>query len=206
MPVINNPSGFNNVPSLPSNLANNVAGNVTGILSTRPSAKYASGARCVLKVNGAIVGFAFGISWRITTQVIENRTIDNYLPYELIPQMITVDGTISALHIPGQGVGVKLWQPDVLNFLSQQYISIEARDSATDQLLFYTAEAMITSRTEDIRVDQLANTTLTFKAIGFIDERTPSTPTNLNTLEPAATVQQPSDLQNAVDSRLTSIA
>ena len=183
---INNPTGFNNTPTIAAGLANNLASNVTGLLSTRPQAKYASGARCLLKVNGKLVGFAFGISWRITTQVTEIRTIDNYLPYELAPQMITVDGTISALHIPGQGIGAQLWQPDVLNFLSQQYISIEARDSSTDQLLFYTGEAMITSRTEDIRIDQLANVTLTFKAIGFRDERAPAVPDNLNTLAPSS--------------------
>jgi hypothetical protein len=103
----------------------------------------------------------------------EILTIDDYLPAELVPQRITVDGTISALHIPGQGIGVQLWQPDALNFLFQQYIAIEVRDSTTDQLLFYTGRAMITSRQEDIRVDQLANVQLSFKAIGFQDERTP---------------------------------
>lgn len=186
---INNPTGFNNTPNVATGIANNIASNITGILSTRPQAKYASGARCLLKVNGRLVGFAFGISWRIQTQVQEIRTVDNPLPYELVPQMITVDGTISALHIPGQGIGAQLWQPDVLNFLSQQYISIEARDT-NDQLLFFTAEAMITSRMEEIKVDQLANVTLTFKAIGFRDERAPAVPDNLNSLSDSSSGQQ----------------
>ena len=177
---LNAPTGFNNVPPVAQSLLNNAASNITGILSTRPTAKYASGARCTLKINDRIVGFAFAISWHITTQVTEIRTIDNYMPYELTPSLITVEGTISALHIPGQGVGVYLWQPDVLNFLSQQYITIEARDSATDQLLFYTGQAMITSRAQELRIDQLSNTTLTWRAIGFRDERNPASPSNLN--------------------------
>jgi len=177
---ITEPAGFNNSPNVANGILNNLASNFAGLLSTRPQAKYASGARCTLKVNGKLVGFAFGISWHITTSVTEINTIDNYLPYELAPQRITVDGSISALHIPGKGIGSLLWQADVLNFLSQQYITIEARDSATDQLLFYTAEAMITSRSEDIKIDQLANVTMTFKSIGYRDERAPALADNID--------------------------
>lgn len=166
-------SGFNNKPNAVSQVANNVASNVSGIFSTKPSARYSSGARTTLKINGKISGFAFGISWRINTAVTEIVTIDDYFPAELAPQRVTCDGTISALHIPGQSAGTELWQPDALNFLFQQYITIEVRDSATDQLLFYTSKAMITSRSEDIRVDSLANVTLSWKAIGFQDERKP---------------------------------
>ena len=183
---VGSPAGFNNTPSAGQSLLNNLASNVTGIFSTRPQAKYASGARCLLKVNGKLVGFAFGITWRAVTQVTEINTIDNYLPYELAPQRVEVDGSITALHIPGKGIGAQLWQADVLNFLSQQYITIEARDSATDQLLFYTADAMITSRTEDIKVDQLATTTLTFKAIGYRDERAPAVADGINNVAPSS--------------------
>jgi hypothetical protein len=170
-------AGFTNVPPLGVGLASNVVGNISGIISTKPNAKYASGARCTLKVNNQLVGFAFTISWRMNTTVVEVNTIDDYLPYELAPQRITCEGSISALHIPGQGVGVLLWQPDILNFLTQQYITIEARDSSTDQLLFFTDKAMITTRTEEIRVDSLANVSLAFKAIGYRDERAPALPT-----------------------------
>lgn len=163
-------AGFNNRPNT---VVDNVASNVSGVFSTKQSAKYASGARCVLKINGKVAAFAFGISWRIQTSVTELNTIDDYFPAELIPQRIQVDGNINALHIPGQSAGTELWQPDALNFLFQQYISIEVRDSATDQLLFYTNKAMITSRAEDIRVDQLANVNLAWRAIGFQDERRP---------------------------------
>src|ERR1051326_8653734 len=106
--------GFNNTPpNLGSTLASNLGENVSGIFSTKPTAKYASGARCILKINDKICGFAFGISWKITTSVIEITTIDDYLPYELAPQRVSVEGTISALHIPGQSAGTELWQPDV---------------------------------------------------------------------------------------------
>lgn len=162
-------SGFDNSPNIGSNLNSNIS----GIFSSKNTAKYASGARTILKINGKVVGFAFGISWRINTAVTEITTIDDYFPHELAPQRIMVDGTLSALHIPGQSAGTELWQPDALNFLFQQYITIEVRDSATDQLLFFTSKAMIVSRQEDIRVDQLSNVQLAWRAIGFQDERKP---------------------------------
>ena len=162
------------------NFLSNVNSSLSGIFSAKPTAKYASGARCLLKVNSKLCGFAFNVSWRVTTQVSEINTIDDYMPHELAPQRITVEGTISALHIPGQGVGAQLWQPDILNFLWQQYITIEVRDSATDQVLFYTGKAMITSRSEDIKVDSLANVSLTWRAIGYRDERMPELASDQN--------------------------
>jgi hypothetical protein len=89
---------------------------------------------------------------------------------------IKVAGNISALHIPGQGAGVQLWQPDMLSFLFHQYITIEVRDSVTNQLLFYAPKAVINSRQEDIRVDELAQVNLSFMAIGFRDEKNPEVP------------------------------
>lgn len=165
-------SGFNNKPNISDQLASNVASNISGVFSTKSAARYAQGARTILKINGKIVGFCFGVSWKITTQVTEIQTIDDYLPYELAPQRVSVDGTLSALHIPGTSAGTELWQPDAINFLFQQYITIEVRDT-TDQLMFYTNKAMITSRQEDIRVDSLANVQLSWKAVGFQDERKP---------------------------------
>lgn len=182
------PNGFNNRPPLAQSLLDNViGGNLSGIFSTRPVAKYASGARCALKINGKLVGFAFGITWRINTTFTEINTIDDTLPAELVPQRITVEGNMSALHIPGQSATTELWQADVLSFLFHQYISIEVRDSQTDQLLFYTDKAVITSKQEDIRVDQLASVTISFRAIGWKDEKPPETPENFNTKSPIQT-------------------
>lgn len=183
-------SGFNNRPNAGTQLANNLASNVSGVFSTKQSAKYASGARTILKINGKVVGFAFGISWRINTTVSEVNTIDDYFPYELAPQRVTVEGSMSALHIPGTSVGTELWQPDALNFLFQQYITIEVRDT-TDQLLFYTNKAMIVSRQEDIRVDSLAQVQLSWRAIGFQDERKPELAQDANKSSSTGENKQP---------------
>jgi hypothetical protein len=169
--------GFDNIPNIAQQITDNaLGGNIGGILSTRPTAKYMSGARCVLKINGRPAAFAFNISWRIDTLYTEINAIDNPLPEELAPRVIKVSGQISALHIPGHGVGMQLWQPDVLSFLFHQYLTIEVRDSTTDQLLFYASKAVINSRQEDIRVDDLAQVSLSFQAIGFRDEKIPEVP------------------------------
>lgn len=176
-------NGFNNTQEFgPQVLDNALEGNFGGIISTRAMAKYMSGARCILRVNSKIIGFAFSISWRIQTSFTEIDTIDNILPDELAPRRIQVDGSISALHIPGRGAGIQLWQPDVLSFLFHQYITIEVRDSQTNNLLFFAPKAVITTRQEEIRVDDLAQVSLSFQAIGFRDEKTPESPTGTDTV------------------------
>jgi hypothetical protein len=180
-------NGFNNVPNFGQTITDNlIGGNIGGIFSTRPQAKYMSGARCVLRINGKLAGFAFGISWRINTSYREITAIDNDIAEELVPRRITVDGSISALHIPGQTAGTNQWQPDMLSFLFHQYIQIEVRDSATNQLLFFTPKAVITSRQEEIRVDQLAMVSLNFMAIGWRDEKEPSFPDDKDTRSPGS--------------------
>lgn len=175
--------GFNNTHEFgQQTLDNALEGNFGGIISTRQMAKYMSGARCILRVNSKIVGFAFGISWRIQTSFTEIDSIDNILPDELAPKRIQVDGSISALHIPGRGAGVQLWQPDVLSFLFHQYLTIEVRDSQTNNLLFFTPKAVITTRQEEIRVDDLAQVSLSFQAIGFRDEKLPTQPSGVETV------------------------
>lgn len=167
---------IDNGDNIAKSLINNVAGGASSILSIKPMAKFLSGARCILKVNGRIIGFAFAISWDIRTHVTEINTIDDYLPYELAPQRVEVSGAISGFRIPGSGPGQTLLQADVESFIHQRYIDIEVRDSQTDNLIFLTTKAMITSRTENIKIDQLADMTMAFKAIGYRDERDPSIP------------------------------
>jgi hypothetical protein len=200
-------SGFNNRPNLGRQLANNLASNFSGIISTRPTAKYASGARTILKINGKIVGFAFSVSWRIRTDFLEINSIDNIEAEELAPQRISVEGSISALHIPGISAATEQWQGTVKSFLFNKYVTIEVRDSQTDEILFYTAKAVITSRQEDIRVDDLANVSLTFKAIGWRDEMQPKYPNGHNDVAPSSGLEPGLQLPSGDFSKLpTNIA
>lgn len=167
-------NGGSGVGSILQGIGENALSSVAGIVSVKPTAKYTSGARTILKINNKLAAFAFQVSWKITTETIEVRTIDDYLPYELVPNRIMVEGTIGAFHIPGQSVTQEFIQANMLSFLFHKYITIEVRDSATDNVLFKTNRAVITSRTEDLTAEQQGKIQLTWKAIGWEDELSPA--------------------------------
>jgi hypothetical protein len=193
--------GFDNSPGFAENLVNNVASNLSGVISLRPNAKFMSGPRCTLKVNNKLVGFAFAITWNINTSATEINTIDDYMPTEIAPQRITVDGTISALHIPGINPTTEGWQANILSFLFQPYIAIEARDSATNQIIFATDRAVIVSRSEELKVDSLANVTIRWRAIGFLDEQSPpQQAADYNNPRIAATDTKPTGVSGVIQS------
>ena len=160
----------------PSNIGKNLVSGFQGILSAKPAAKYMTGARTIIKINGRIAAFATGVSWRMQTDSKELWGIDNYMPIEIVPNKIMVSGTLNGLVIPGNGPTNQLISPDVLSFLFHKHISIEVRDAQTDSLLFYTGRAMIVDRQENIKAGQLANLTLRFKAIAYRDEKIPEYP------------------------------
>ena len=161
-----------------TNPAEDLLGNSAfgGILSAKPMGRYFTGARCVIKINGDLAGFAFAVSWRINTQQEEIWTIDDYTPYEIAPKRVTVEGTIGMFHIPGKGPSKELIQSNVLSFMFNKYITIEVRDSSTDQLLFKTNKAVVTSRNQDVKAEELSTIQLSWKAIGWADEQFPALP------------------------------
>jgi hypothetical protein len=190
--------GFDsNINKIQRNI-DNAAGQFANTLG-RPVGKYMTGARVTLRINKKLAGFAFGISWRIETQQMEIQTIDDYMPAEIAPTRIHVTGSINCLHIPGSGPSKIQIQSNSLSFLAHQYIEIEARDSQTDELLFYTPKAVITNRQEDLQAGQLGQMTLQFTAIGWKDEMEPTKPKGID-----GDTQAQSALGQVVD-RITSI-
>lgn len=157
--------------SIATTAVGNAADQLYGIVSGRQIAKYAGGARCVLKINDELVGFAFQVAWEINTDVKELFTIDEYTAADVSPGLITVRGSIGAFHIPGAGPGTKQWQATLKSFLVHKYIAIEVRDTATDELLFYTNKAVITNRSQSMQAGALSRMQLQFKAIGWLDEK-----------------------------------
>lgn len=138
---------------------------------------YTSGARATLRVNGEIASFAFKVSWQINTLQDEIRTIDDYLPHEYAPKLVSIEGEIGSFHLPGQGPLSAGWTGDVLSFLFKRYITLEVRDRTTDTLLLYVPKCVIVSRQEEINAENLASITLSWKAIGWKEEIEPSAPT-----------------------------
>jgi len=175
-----------------SNIAGNLGSQTQAILTTKQTAKFMSGARCILRVNGDLIGFAFGVSWRIQTMADEIYGIDDYLPKDIAPNKILVTGTLSAFRVPGSGGPTALnMQSTVLMFARQSYITIEVRDTATDWLLLYVPQAMVVDRSEDIRAENLASMSMNWKAIGWKDERDPM---------PASDNENPESAGSVIDS------
>jgi hypothetical protein len=136
-------------------------------------ARYMTGARAIIKVNGKLFGFAFGVNYNINTAADEVWTIDDWTPYELAPQRITINGTMGLFHIPGKGPTQELVQANVLSFLMHKYITIEITDQTTGQKIFKTERAMITSKSQTLQAGDISTIQLNWKAIGWLDEITP---------------------------------
>jgi hypothetical protein len=146
------------------------------ILSLKESARFFSGARAVIRINGKLLLFANSISWSIGTEYSEIRVIDNYMPEELAPKFISVSGSIGGFKIPGKSVYRDNHQTNVLSFLFNRYIEIGCRDAATNEMVFFTKKAVITSKRETAHASQLATCNLDFKAIGWVEEVSPKYP------------------------------
>ncbi len=153
-------------------------GELGTIFSLRPTAKYLTGARTIIKVNGKLVGFAFSVSWSITTEAQEIRTIDDPIPYELAPSYVSVSGSIGGFIIPGKSATAELIQSDIANFLTNKYITIEVRDSATDTIIFKTNRAMVIGQQGSVRAENPSELSLTWKAIGWQAETPPAPPSD----------------------------
>lgn len=157
--------------------AQNILSNIQGFASLKETAKYHTGPRCVIKVNGKLFGFAFAVSWNIQTDNQEIFTVDDYLPAELAPRMLTVSGTLGTFVIPGRSATSELLQSNVLSFLQNKYITIEISDSATGTILFKTNRAVITGQQGNVQAEQMSVTQLSWKAIGWQHEFSPEEPT-----------------------------
>ncbi len=102
-------------------VADAVSANFGGIFSLRPQAKYMTGARTVIKVNGRLLGFAFSVSWNINTEQTEIYTIDDPLPHEIAPKRISVSGSLGTFVIPGRSATAEVIQSDMKSFLVNKY-------------------------------------------------------------------------------------
>jgi hypothetical protein len=156
-----------------ADVTQNVLSNLGTPASLKPEAKYHTGPRCVLKVNGKLIGFAFAVSYTIQTDNTEVFTIDDYLPYELAPRSISVSGTLGMFVIPGRSSVSEGLQSNVLSFMMNKYISLEISDSATGTILFKTNKAVITGQQTSIQAEQMSITQLSWKAIGWQNETIP---------------------------------
>ena len=183
----NVPFGGDNANSISSinanSLTDNLVSNVQGLLDMAPAAKHVSGPRAIIRINGKLAAFATSIQYRINAQQDEIFGIDDYFPQELAPKKITVEGTIGGLYLAHKGFVEMQIVPSALSFLFHKYLEIEIKDRVTDYLLFKTTKAVITGYSNNIQAEQMSSVSLTFRAIGWQDNITPSFPKNYDKTE-----------------------
>jgi hypothetical protein len=166
-----------NLSGIASSTLNQITDSALGGLSPLNNfGRYLTGSRAVIKLNGKLFGFAFAVNYNISTAVDEINTIDDWTPHELAPSRVTVTGSLSMFHVPGKGPAKQLVQANVLSFLFHKYITIEITDQTTGQLIFKTEKAMITNKSQSLVAGELSTIELQWKAIGWMDEMTPSYP------------------------------
>ena len=145
-------------------LTNEVA---SAIAFNRPSAKYMTGARTVVKINDTIIGFAFQVTWNVQNETMPIYTIDDIAPWEIAPQRVSVSGTLGLFQIPGNSPVYSGIMTDLSSFLANKYITIEVKDSSTDSVLFKTTTAMVTSLQADVNSEKLSTYNLSWRAVGW---------------------------------------
>lgn len=164
-----------------SGLADSLLNSAIGGLSPLNNfGRYMTGSRAIVKVNDKIFGFAFSVTYNISTEYEENRTIDNPVAYELMPTRLTVSGTLSMFHVPGRGPTKELVQANVLSYLMHKYITIEISDQTTGQTIFKTNKAVVTNKSQTLQSGEISTIQLTWKALGWADEMIPFEPQKAN--------------------------
>jgi len=139
----------------------------SAIAFNRPSAKYMTGARTVVKVNDTIIGFAFQVTWNVQNETVPIYTIDDIAPWEIAPQRVSVSGTLGLFQIPGNSPVYSGIMTDLSSFLANKYITIEVKDSSTDSVLFKTTTAMMTSLQADVNSERISTYSLSWRAVGW---------------------------------------
>ena len=168
---------------LTKELTNEVA---SAIAFNRPSAKYMTGARTVVKINDTIIGFAFQVTWNVQNETMPIYTIDDVAPWEIAPQRVSVSGTLGLFQIPGNSPVKAGIMTDLSSFLANKYITIEVKDSSTDSILFKTTTAMATSLQADVNSEKLSTYSISWRAVGWQAE------VSYKALEPKIDIAPPS--------------
>lgn len=138
---------------------------------------FLTGARCVLKMRGKIIGFAFGISYQIRIEQRPNFVIDSIYPVEIYPWRVNVNGQVFNFRLMGLSATKMRLQPTYDNVLISKYVTIEIYNKDTDvpnnlSPIITFDKAMIVDRSESYSSESVVQTSLTFTSIGWSDADT----------------------------------
>lgn len=122
---------------------------------------FGSGSRAKLLINGKTIGAALQASYSVSANITEVRTIDQFLPWELVPGQMTIKASLRRIVNPNRTLGGDALYTTMQAYLHQPYASIEIRDRLGN-LQFY-AKGMFTDMQCDIQAGQL-----TVEGVSFV--------------------------------------
>jgi hypothetical protein len=113
-----------------------------------------TGARAKLTVNGKTIGAALEVSYSVTANTTEVRTIDQFLPWEIVPGQMLIKANLRRIVDPDRTLGGDGLYTTMQAYLHQPYASIEIRDTLGN-LQFY-AKGMFVDLQGSVQAGQLS--------------------------------------------------
>lgn len=124
-----------------------------------------------LYVNNRLLGIVPSFSYSISTGVEPIRGIDDPMPQELAETIVTISGTMQVYRLRNDG-GVEgrglMALPAKVEL--EKYITMALVDIFTDKVIFQTNRARISSQQWQVASKQVISGTLSFLAIGYVNE------------------------------------
>jgi hypothetical protein len=115
--------------------------------------QFVSGARAKLTVNGKTIGAALEVSYTISANMTELRTIDQFLPWEIVPGQVSIKANLRRIVDPNRSLAGDSLFSTLQSYLHQPYAALEIRDKLGN-LIFY-AKGMFTDVQGNIQNGQL---------------------------------------------------
>lgn len=129
------------------------------------------GANALCYLNGILVGRVSRFDYDYTVTVQEARGLDFPMPFELMPGMIQIDGTLKLFRLSGdggtQGMGML---PQVNDFSRLKYATVTIVDRTNGTAFFKSDLVLGTKESWGVPAKGLVEGSLTFKAIAFSNE------------------------------------
>lgn len=123
--------------------------------------EFNTGARAKLTINGNTIGAALDVSYSVSANMMELRTIDQFLPWEIIPGQMTIKANLRRIVTPGRSLGGDGLFSTMQAYLHQPYASIEIRDRLG--ILQFYAKGMFTDIQCNIQAGQI-----TVEGVSFV--------------------------------------
>ena len=127
------------------------------------------GASVLCYIDGGVFGRAIDFSFQTATPRRAIYGIDSLEPVELAPTQTKVSGTLRVIRTIGDG-GSGDMTGDSNNFEREKYFSIALVDRNTDTVFFQAKSCSITSQNWSIPSKGHVSGTITFDALGWVNE------------------------------------